>query len=424
MTQTAALTGTAGPEAPIRITFVGIHFAPEPSGNAPYTTGAVRGLSRRGDDVRAIVGYPHYPQWRVFDGYTGRFREEVVDGARVRRIRHYVPSNPTLLRRLRMEFSFGVRALVADWRRPDVVVLVSPGLVATAITALRAKVTRTPYVVWVQDIYTLGLSESGRGGAVVGRVAGAIERGVLGSGDGVLAIHERFRRYLQESLGVLAPVHVVRNWSHVSVPEVDRAAVRAERGWGDDEIVVLHAGNMGVKQALENVVFASRVAAERRSRVRFVLLGDGNQRALLQGMGGNDRLEFLATLPDGEFEQVLASADILLVNEQPGAAEAAVPSKLTTYFSTGLPVIAATDSASITAEELQLSGGGLRVDAAAPSALVDAAEALGADPELGRRLGAAGKRFREDYQSEEGSLTAMRGILETLVSTRTAASRR
>ncbi|MFD1715607.1 glycosyltransferase family 4 protein [Amnibacterium flavum] len=406
----------------LRVTVVGLHFAPEPSGNAPYTTGLVRGLSKRGHRVHAIVGYPHYPQWRVLDGYTGWSMDETLDGASIRRLRHYVPADPSLLRRLVMEASFGLRAAFADWKRPDAVVLVSPGLLATAIASVRAKVTRTPYVVWVQDIYTLGLSESGRGGRLLASTAGTLERSVLQSGGGVIAIHERFKRYLRDSLGVRrAPISVVRNWSHVEIPSVDRAAVRRRQGWAEDDVVVLHAGNMGVKQALDNVVLASRVASERGSRVRFVLLGDGNQRAALQAMGSNDRLEFLSTLPDGAFEEVLASADILLVNEQPGAAEAAVPSKLTTYFSTGLPVVAATDAQSITAEELQLSGGGVRVDPADPAALVDAAEALGSDPELGRRLGQAGKRFRTEFQSEDNSLDAMASILRGLAGKSAAA---
>ena len=38
-------------------------------------------------------------------------------------------------------------------------------------------------------------------------------------------------------------------------------------------MIALHAGNMGVKQGLENVVEAARQADATRSPVRFVLLG-------------------------------------------------------------------------------------------------------------------------------------------------------
>ena len=47
-------------------------------------------------------------------------------------------------------------------------------------------------------------------------------------------------------------------------------------------MVVLHVYNMGYKQGLENVIAAAELARRTNSRARFVLLGDGNQRASLQ----------------------------------------------------------------------------------------------------------------------------------------------
>ena len=58
--------------------------------------------------------------------------------------------------------------------------------------------------------------------------------------------------------------------------------------------------------------------------MKFVLLGDGNQRVSLEAMAACSRLQFLDPLPDGVFERALASADILLVNERPGVTEMAV----------------------------------------------------------------------------------------------------
>ena len=54
---------------PPEVVIVGLHYAPEHSGNAPYTTGLARHLAAAGLGVTAVVGYPHYPQWRVYPGY-------------------------------------------------------------------------------------------------------------------------------------------------------------------------------------------------------------------------------------------------------------------------------------------------------------------------------------------------------------------
>ncbi|MFE9956937.1 glycosyltransferase family 4 protein [Micromonospora sp. NPDC005299] len=392
----------------MRVTILGGHYAPEPTGNAPYTAGLANGLVARGHDVRVITSHPHYPEWRVREGYGGWSVSGEVEGVRVQRLGHYVPARPSGGRRLLSELSLGIRFLTARWHRPDVVLLVSPNLITSALAALRARRSRGLATgIWIQDLYSLGITETGQGGRSAATALKALESRTLRSATGVVVIHDRFRSFVTETLGVPAGcVEVIRNWSHVDPPmEVDRAAVRNRRGWDPDVTVILHAGNMGAKQGLENVVEAARLADRQRAPVRFVLLGDGNQRARLQSLARDvTSIEFVAPLPDDEFRQTLGSADILLVNERAGMKEMSVPSKLTTYFSASLPVLAATDEASVTASEIDTSGGGTRVAAGDPQALLDAALSLRADPARARALGAAGRRFRDTALGQDAAL--------------------
>ena len=148
-------------------------------------------------------------------------------------------------------------------------------------------------------------------------------------------IHAGFMTDLVEHLGVdRRRIREIRNWTHVDPPDPSAsAAFRNAHGWGADEVVVLHAGNMGYKQGLENVIAAAELAARSGSRTRFVLLGDGNQRVSLEAAGAGVRtLEFLPPVSEEEFPAALGAADVLLVNERPGVAQMAVPSKLTSYF--------------------------------------------------------------------------------------------
>jgi glycosyltransferase involved in cell wall biosynthesis len=129
-------------------------------------------------------------------------------------------------------------------------------------------------------------------------------------------------------------------------------------------------------------------------------------------MGPNPRLQFISPIPTSEFSTVLASADILLVNELAGMTEMSVPSKLTSYFSTGRPVLAAVDAGSVTAAELESAGAGVRVAPDDPEALLEAAEALATDPELSNRLGASGLRYRRTTLSADTALAALAASLE------------
>ncbi|WP_354026959.1 glycosyltransferase family 4 protein [Curtobacterium oceanosedimentum] len=408
---------------------VGLNYAPESTGIAPYTAGLARELASRSWRVRVLSGFPHYPQWRFVDGPIPRSRTSVEDGVMVVRRRHRLPAKPGGMARALSELSFGVAAVSTPFGRPDVVVLVSPALISSAVALVKARlVTRRPVVVWVQDLYTLGLRELGGGGSSLSsRVVAAIERWTLRSADSVVVIHERFRDTIVEELGVRrASVAVVRNWSHLDDDwQVDRDASRAALGWGPSEFVVLHAGNMGVKQGLENVVEAARLAAAIGAKVRFVLLGDGNQRsALAELAAGVPNLEMIGSLPDDEFRDALASANALLVNERAGVAGMAVPSKLTSYFSTGLPVIAATDSGSVTESEVLLAGAGPIVPAGDPQALLDAALALAGDAQRAGAMGEAGRRFRAERLTAAASFDTFAQLLKTLANGRRSTATR
>ncbi|MHC1560641.1 glycosyltransferase family 4 protein [Actinomycetospora sp. C-140] len=380
---------------------LGMHYPPEHTGNAPYTAGMVAALADAGHRVRVVTGYPHYPQWAVHDGYTGLRRREIDSGVPVTRVRHPVPHVPSALRRIVMDAAFTAHATAIGRqgaRRPDVVIAVSPVLL-TVLAGLRWKRPgRTALGVVTQDLYSRAITETGIAPAGAGQAAAKLEGWLLAQADGVAVVHEKFVDRVA-ALGVdRTSVSVIPNWSHVGVGAGDRATTRRSLGWRDDETVVLHAGNMGLKQGLDNVVDTARLADHEGSAARFVLLGDGNQRAALrERAAGVERVQFLDPLPEDRFPDALAAADILLVNEATTVAEMSAPSKLTSYFTAGRPVVAATWERSAAAAEICRSGGGLRVDPGRPQDLLDAVRGVAGDPARAEALAAAGRAYAQEH---------------------------
>jgi len=403
----------------LRVTILGINYMPEETGIAPYSAAFAEDLAARGHDVTVVTTHPHYPEWAIRDGYGGWRRSELLNGVKVKRLRHYVPKSARGARRLVSEVSFGLRLLTTPWNRPDVVVLVSPALFSSAIAMTRARFapSKPATGVWVQDIYALGVKETQSSGNVVARVIDAVEKRLFSAAHGVVVIHQRFRNHVLSASRVSSDdVLVVRNWTHLDPPaEVDIVAARKDLGWNGDEVIVLHAGAQGIKQDLSNVVEAARLADERSLNLRFVLMGDGSQRMRLEREAeGIQRISFIPPLPRDEFQKALSSADVLLVNEKGGLNEMAVPSKLTSYFNSGRPVLAATDPGSVTAEEVSASGGGLQVDPSNPEALVDAVQRIAQDPELGKSLADAARVFRVEQLDSDAALDRLEAWLHTL----------
>jgi glycosyltransferase involved in cell wall biosynthesis len=173
---------------------------------------------------------------------------------------------------------------------------------------------------------------------------------------------------------------------------------------------------MGVKQGLENIVDAARIADEEGAPVHFLLVGDGGERKkLMERARGISRLTFVDPLDDVEYGLALAAADVLLVNEKPGVAAMAVPSKLTSYFHAGRPVIAATDPDGISAEEVAASGAGLVVAAGEPKTLLKAVLEMTADTDTAAHYGIQGRKYREAVLDERVAIERWASLLGDMV---------
>jgi colanic acid biosynthesis glycosyl transferase WcaI len=390
------------------------YYWPEPAGNAPYATGVAEHLAALGHRVVVATGFPHYPAWR--SGARGRLaaREE-RNGVEVRRRWHYVPKRQSAARRAAYEGSllaFGLTALAP--RRPDVILGLVPSLAGGMLAAVAARAYRRPYVLVFQDLVGLAAAQSGIGGGrSVASLAASAELAAARGAVAVGIVGESFRPYLEN--GGVAPASIVRlrNWAQPIEPTETVVETRARLGWGPGDFVCLHAGNMGHKQALDNVLGAAGLMRSRE--VQVVLAGDGNERGRLQRRAaelGLRNVTFVGAEPPGRYEAMLRAADVLILNQRGSLRDMSLPSKLTSYFAAGRPVVAAISSGSEAAVEVMSAGGGVVVPPDVPSALAAAILEIRSSPVKAGLLGAAGRRYAETTLPQAAALADYERLLE------------
>jgi colanic acid biosynthesis glycosyl transferase WcaI len=414
---------------PMRVLITGISYAPEETGIAPYTTGLAEHLVGGDCQVTVITGMPSYPQWQVYPEYRGKLRiQELRGGVDVRRVRNYVPRRQSTLRRGLYEVSFLLGGLTAlDVPKPDVVFGVVPALSGGVLARLAAQHYSAPYGLIFQDLTGPAATQSGvSGGGRAARPISAVEGWVARGATAIGVIAEGFRPYL-ETLGAKPDrIQRVRNWMHLEEPKLTRAATREHLGFPPDAVVCLHAGNMGYKQGLDNIVECARLAVETDPRLLLVLMGDGSQRAVLVDLARRyqlPNLRFLPIQPAELFSSVLAAADVLLVNQRSAVTNMSLPGKLTSYFAAGRPVVAAVSPESETATEIHATGTGMLVPPDQPSLLLTAIRQLVADPGYSERLGAAGKRYARTTLGPDQALASLKVLVESAAGPRTARKR-
>lgn len=421
---TPVIGSDTNPFSPRRsVDFVSINYFPEVTGIAPYVTDVARRLAVRGWNVRVITGYPHYPQWRLLGNAEDFETVSVIDGVTVVRVRHSIPSTASLVPRSRMELEFGFRAIRSRVRRDALVVITSPPLFASTTMLLYRKLgyrRSSPMGVWVHDLYSQAVSEAASGKWATRKLVRMLEGFTLRAADNLAVVHPRFGEIIVTRLGSKpASITQLPNWNQAQPRErLPRSEAREKLGISPNEIVVVHAGNMGLKQGLDNVVDAASListSAGDSQRIHFYLVGNGNQyQSLRLQAKGVESITFVDSLPQEEFHQMLSAADILLVNEKSGVAEMSIPSKLTTYFSYGLPVIAAVAEDGITASEVRKSAGGIVIPAGDPGALVQAVTQIAVDNELAATLGEAGLKYSRDNLSVDAAIDRFESWLEQL----------
>ncbi|MDV3128676.1 glycosyltransferase family 4 protein [Mycobacterium sp. 21AC1] len=397
----------------LKVCVVACHFRPEPSGSAPYNSLLVDTLAEAGATVRVVTGVPHYPQWRLADPHYRRglwWREDNTagndfDSVSIFRLRHAVPTRPDLIGRMRQEMSFAaLSAPVVAATRADIVIAVTP-LVSAAFAGMVGR-HRRPFGAIVHDQVGKGAVQSGSTGERVANAVAAAEYWVLRHADRVGVITKRFNPALIAG-GVDADrILEVPLFSHVDPVDLTPTAARRALGWRDTgRLTVVHTGNMGMKQGLEHVLDAARLATERYpGAIEFVLVGDGNTRqALRDKAAGLDGVRFVDPVSEDDYPVVLAAADILLVHERPEVREMSLPSKLTSYTTASRPIVAAVAENSITASFLRSHDAALLVPNGDPEALVDGLFEVRTDVALQARLVHNARRLgREEFSERNG----------------------
>jgi hypothetical protein len=253
---------------------------------------------------------------------------------------------------------------------PDrVVALTTPPYLALLARFL-GKLRGADHAHWVMDLYpdvmvAHGMLEKGGLGA---RMLGSLTR--LGFGGKRCAavvtlgpdMAESVSRYLSEEKKVeWVPLWNTDEEGGVDLEAAGRA-MRCERGWADDDLVLMYSGNMGLGHRFgEFLEAAGALQASSGRRVRFAFVGGGKRKAEIAGFmvkHPKAAVELHDYVPRDQLAAHLRSADIHLASLEPSWDGTMVPSKLQGIMATGLPVIfVGSESCSIGRWVLESRGG-------------------------------------------------------------------
>jgi colanic acid biosynthesis glycosyl transferase WcaI len=329
----------------VKVILQSLNYSPELTGIGKYNGEMCEELSRRGIDITAIVAPPYYPDWKVAEGFKKYwYSTQIINNVTVLRCPLYVPKSVTTIKRLIHLISFSMsstfRLFSKLFDKPDIIIVVQPTLFCAPFVLLYSKITGAKSILHVQDfevdaLFGLGMMSNGR----LAKLAFTIESWLSKRFDAVSTISfsmlEKAKyKGVDENKLVYFP-----NWSDVSfvTPETSGDDLKKQWGFSDSDRILLYAGNIGNKQGLDSLIQSAQHFCDDNT-VKFLIVGAGTYLDTLKAIAASLELNnifFKPLVPLALLPQLLALADIHLVIQRKGAADAVLPSKLTNILSAG-----------------------------------------------------------------------------------------
>jgi colanic acid biosynthesis glycosyl transferase WcaI len=364
----------------MKILILSINYWPEVTGIGAFTTYRAEYLAAAGHEVEVCTTFPYYPSWEVAPEYAGTLvKDQTHNGVGIFRSLCYVPRVPSSVRRILHEGSFiftsFLRALVR--KRPDVIFVISPPLGLAASAILLSRLRGIPYIFDVEDLQPDSAAEHNMLPQWALKFLYKVEAAAYKNAALVTTLTSGMRKQIVAKGVPAEKVALIEPRMDAALAEIDAEegqAFRKKYGIGD-EFLVVHSGNIGIKQGLDVIVDAAALNHGDKSTL-FLIVGDGGDRQRIQQRAqkmGLENLRFLPLLDEIDFRGLLAASGVCLVTQRKSASEIAFPSKVVTYLAAGCALLASVNEQSEIAQTILESEAGVVVEGENPQALLDAA---------------------------------------------------
>ncbi|MBN1806892.1 MAG: glycosyltransferase family 4 protein [Sedimentisphaerales bacterium] len=300
----------------MHILYIHQHFATPEGSTGTRSYEFARRWVKAGHKVTLITG--HYDIGGP-DVKNALYREQTIEGINVIIVGTKYSNKQSYIRRIISFLSFCLLSIYAGIRTKDADVIYATSTPLTVgIPAMVIKrIKKVPFVFEVRDQWPeipikLGIIKN----RFLIKILLWLEKTIYKSCSSIVALSPGQAEGIREVLNDEKPITVIPNSCDIDVfrPDIDGSAIRQKTG-RQDKFVLLHAGAMGKVNSLEFVIDAAEKLKDNNDII-FVLIGDGNQKSLLeskvQDLGLNN-VKIISSVSKRELPEYYAAADAGLV---------------------------------------------------------------------------------------------------------------
>lgn len=378
----------------MKILILSQYFPPAGGSAAAKMYDLAQYLHRNGHHVSVVTEMPNYPTGITHEDYRGKiFINTNENGVAVYRTWVYAsPEKQKFLPRFLNYLSFMITsvfgALAAG--RHDIIYVYSPPLFLGLTAWLVHKLYRIPFIFMVNDLWPraavfLGFLKNKK----TIKLAELMEKFIYDTASKIFVYSEEMAKEITNSGVSHDRVAIHPLWIDTeSFKPIDNIKEFKRKHDIEGKFTVLHAGNMGFAQGIDNLIEAAKILKDEKD-ISFFLVGGGVETVELVRLRDRyclNNVKFMNHQPVNTMPYFFSAADVLFVhlNKAPHRI-GTIPEKALAYMSCGRPILIAAEGAA--AELVKKNDCGIAVEPQDPRSIADGILLLYGNNELRKKLG-------------------------------------
>ncbi|WGV24094.1 glycosyltransferase family 4 protein [Halotia branconii] len=385
----------------VKLSVITQFFPPDYAATGQLIEELVKQLGQQGVDIEVFTSQPGY----AFKSSSAPAVER-VDRIRVQRSRTAQLWPGRIRGKAVNGILYTLRAalyMFKAWRRSNVVLLTTAPPFLPVIGYLAYLLFRLPYVCILYDLYpdiAIALGVIPKDNWLV-RLWRAINRQVWLNAKGIVVLSPAMKeRVVAHCPQIADKVSVIHSWAN---PDLIRPIPKQENWFAlkhnlVNTFTVLYSGNMGRCHDLDTMLEAAKELQDQP--IQFVCIGGGAKRDdLIKEVEqlGLRNFTFLPYQDKHVLPYSLTACDLSLVSVDASTESLVVPSKLYSALASGRPLAVICSPSSYLRQLISEADCGSTFDNGDSHGLAQFIRLLSRDPQLGERMGTAGRQYLRSH---------------------------
>ena len=351
---------------------------------------------------------------------AGLFAEQMIDGVRILRAYIFPALHRSYFWRIISFLSFMFTSMWTAFtvKNVDIIMGTTPPIFQAVSAWFVALIRRKPFLLEVRDLWPeFGVSMGVLKNPIVIALARWLENFLYARATHILVNSPAYKEYMLGKGVSENKITYIPYGTDVDMfnPDLDGSPVRKKFGL-ENKFVVLYAGALGQANDIDTILRAAE-RLNHESQIRFVLFGDGKERARLESESKRMNLTnviFAGVCPKKEMPLVIASSDVCLaILQDVPMFRTTYPNKVFDYMAAARGTVLVIDG--VVREVIESSGGGVFVSPGNEEQLAKTIHELLNDPQRVKQMGLNARAYLVKHLDRRDKLNETLALLENLV---------